>query len=699
MRISKLIFTTSLVTTACAVDATDVDAPASAPAAQSPHVTRALDNLAGRRTALGLDANHTFSVRKSHVDAGGDTHVRVQQLYRGIPVLGGTATLHVAADGSERELTDALVRGIAIDTAPALTAAAARAVTEAQLRPTPYLGDPRIALSILPEKSKSTLRAGLQPRTLRENSDDYERAITGFRLVYRVHTAEKHPYRERITFVDAHTGAIVKQLDGAEHFDYDAFADGHTFFNKDFGSIVRIHVDGPGDDDAVFQMEDPVRGLGQCWDEGLGGPPMTSNTGDYGDGKAFVAGVTSRKTAGVDAYFGRAVTWDMFNHVLNWRGLDGDGEGVDMGVHDPDQFNNALHSGWSGNLYFGDSDKPGGTMTPIDVVGHEYGHAVNSETAGLPGGEGQGGGMNEANGDIWGVLARIYFKKGAHGSESPTMPSTTMSESDAFWVLGADIGGLRSMFNPGIRYWSSSLDDTEEHKAAGPLDRMFFFLSQGSKSDVTSRTWSHSLPWGMTGLGSDKAARIWFRALTTYLQGGDEYPQARTRAISAVRDLFGQNGDEEKAVRNAFGGIDVGDPAVNAPAPPQVISSIEPNDSEAQAQVVSFPSTTPVPGLRKIDIVGMTPAGKDDFQITLPCGKSFGARLEVSGDYDLAIFQSGNSTALDNSTNGMFEDEVISLPSTAGCTGSTTFFVRVLFKSAPFPGFPSLYVLHMDRHD
>ena len=82
----------------------------------------------------------------------------------------------------------------------------------------------------------------------------------------------------------------------------------------------------------------------------------------------------------------------------------------------------------------------------------------------------------------------------------------------------------------------------------------------------------------------------------------------------------------------------------------------------------------------------------------MPCGKTFGARLEPVGDYDLAVFQEGVTPAVDSSTNGPGVDDVISMSSTAGCSGSTTFFVRVIFISNP-PFIPAQYVLHLDRRD
>jgi hypothetical protein len=64
----------------------------------------------------------------------------------------------------------------------------------------------------------------------------------------------------------------------------------------------------------------------------------------------------------------------------------------------------------------------------------------------------------------------------------------------------------------------------------------------------------------MTGLGNDRAARIWYRALTVYLTSMSGYAEAREGAIRAAKDLYGPGSDAEQAVWNAFHGINVGDP-------------------------------------------------------------------------------------------------------------------------------------------
>jgi hypothetical protein len=99
------------------------------------------------------------------------------------------------------------------------------------------------------------------------------------------------------------------------------------------------------------------------------------------------------------------------------------------------------------------------------------------------------------------------------------------------------------------------------HFSSGPMNRCFYFLSQGASSDSASDFYSTYLPGGMTGIGNDKAARIWYRTLTAYLTSTSNYADARSQAIRAATDLYGARSPEYYAVKNAFAAINVGSPA------------------------------------------------------------------------------------------------------------------------------------------
>ena len=172
------------------------------------------------------------------------------------------------------------------------------------------------------------------------------------------------------------------------------------------------------------------------------------------------------------------------------------------------------------------------SVTALDVVGHEVSHGLCHATADLDY-EGESGGLNEANSDIFGTMVYLYGNA-AHG-QGPRLPAEGFSP-DA---------------------WSPDLDYLDVHLSSGPMNRAFYFLSQGASARKKDDSHSEYLPKGMRGIGNDKALRIWWRTLSTYLTPRSRYQDARQGAIRAAADLFGKDSPEVQAVRLAFHGINV----------------------------------------------------------------------------------------------------------------------------------------------
>ena len=61
----------------------------------------------------------------------------------------------------------------------------------------------------------------------------------------------------------------------------------------------------------------------------------------------------------------------------------------------------------------------------------------------------------------------------------------------------------------------------------------------------------------MTLIGRDKAAKIWYRTLSTYLTSGSTYAAAREGAIKSAKDLYGIASPECQRVAAAFSAIAV----------------------------------------------------------------------------------------------------------------------------------------------
>ena len=174
---------------------------------------------------------------------------------------------------------------------------------------------------------------------------------------------------------------------------------------------------------------------------------------------------------------------------------------------------------------------------------------------------GESGGLNESSSDISGEMVEAYARAGGTGTVIPNTGND--------WMMGKEIAKngqpLRWMYKPSLdgsspNAWSSSIGNLDVHYSSGPNNRMFYFLSQGSNSSSTSDYYSSYLnkaPLAMTGIGNDKAYRIWFRAATTKFTSSTNYADARLKTIAAAEELYGVGSAEAKAVKRAYAAINV----------------------------------------------------------------------------------------------------------------------------------------------
>ena len=145
-----------------------------------------------------------------------------------------------------------------------------------------------------------------------------------------------------------------------------------------------------------------------------------------------------------EAATGIDATLRMFAEVLERDSHDDAGALVSLTVHYGTDYDNAF---WDGTqLVFGDGD---GTVfdrftKPVDVLGHEFTHAVTERTAGLAY-QGQSGALNESMSDVFAACLKQRL--------------LGQSALEADWLIGEGIfvpgikaRGLRDMAAPGTAY-------------------------------------------------------------------------------------------------------------------------------------------------------------------------------------------------------------------------------------------------------
>ncbi|HJV21361.1 MAG TPA: M4 family metallopeptidase, partial [Holophagaceae bacterium] len=564
-RLSVLALTLAAVPAFAQKDRLPIQAVNALRAQETARVAAAADHLMAARQVLGLDAQHGFRFSKVNTDEFGQAHARFQQVYNGVKVFGAEVITHQEVEGTFVAPTSGLRAGIRVNTTPAISEGEALASVHRVLAPKGgYAVEPSAELVVFPVTTTRVVR----PRSLAPDAEvDATMAreeVLRYQLAYHVHTELENDLdgiKQTDYMVDAHTGAILKSWNTL----HTAGVVGTG--NSQYNGVISINTNSTS---TGYEMRDMTRGSGGTFGNNVvtnsnhattsstaTGSIYTDTDNTWGDGANYVEGSSTTaangQTAAVDAMYGMMKSWDYYQNVLGRNGIDGSGTATYSRVHVSNSYDNAFWSDSCFCMTYGDGSSFT-TLTAIDVAGHEMSHGVCARTANLTY-SGESGGLNESNSDIHGTMIE-YYSRGAAGA-------TTVPATGGNFTIGEQLAStpLRYMYKPSLDgsspdAWSSTVGSLDVHYSSGPSNRMFYFLSQGATtSGNTSTTY---LPSGMTGVGNDKAAAIWFRALTTYMTSSTNYAGARTAAISAAKDLYGAGSAEEQAVWNAFHGINVG---------------------------------------------------------------------------------------------------------------------------------------------
>jgi Zn-dependent metalloprotease len=536
-------------------------------------------------TRPGLNADHSFRVSSQHPGVAGQKITRAQHTYKGLRVLGSESVVVTNAAGE-------IVSVSTSDRRPGLAPSAvtpggtpAVAATLADMRPA-ISGDeairvavqaiaplgahrwtPSAELLVYPVmKSVRAPSAAAKPEA-RLNALDVQEVVERYALAYlvklRMAQDGKLVYYDFI--IDARSATIITH--------WPALQTVVGTGNSQYNGAVPINTTQSG---GSYQMLDASRGAGGKFSAMAitnanhsspnnpdPGAIYTNASNTWGDGQQYNGGSTTNangQTAAVNALWGLMNTYDANRNVLGWQSLDGNNTSTYIAAHVGTAYDNAFYDDGCKCMYIGDGDSFF-SLGSIDVIGHEMSHGVTAATADLIY-AGESGGLNESNSDIGGEMVEAYARNGGTGAVIPAAGND--------WMMGKEISRsgqpLRWMYKPfkdgsSPDAWSSNLKNLDVHYSSGPNNRMFYFLSQGSNASPTSEYHSPFLvktPAAMTGIGNDKAYRIWFKALTTKFTASTNYADARNKVLQAAQELYGATSKEAIAVTRAYAAINVG---------------------------------------------------------------------------------------------------------------------------------------------
>ena len=460
------------------------------------------------RAAIRAGAGERFDATRASLDTNGSSHVRFERTYNGLQVVGGDFILHSDPAGAVTGVTSDLAGRLTMATTPRLSATRATAIAERAVA----AGGGRLHSTGARLVVGATWAVGAPELAWQVSFE----GVAGDAVPSRM-----------VALISAASGRVLDSWDEVLRV-----AGTGTGVHE---GTVRVDTTQSG---TTFQMRDPLRGGAQVRNAN-GGQSCTGSVLTDADNRWGTGAATNTASKGVDVSYGMAREWDLLAS-FGRNGWNGAGGGVIGMVNTPNQ-DNAF---WNGSCaVFLDGTGGARPFTAIDVVAHEFGHAIVQFTAGLRGG-GQPGALNESSGDVFGSLTEFS----ANNPSDP--PDYTVGEEMP------PVGPFRSMVNPSLfgDPNCANTTETEVHSLAGPSNHAYFMMAEGSGATAfgNSPTCNGST---VTGIGRSSAGRIWLRALDVYLPSNGGFTAMRSATVNAARDLFGLCSTQYRTVQAAWSAV------------------------------------------------------------------------------------------------------------------------------------------------
>lgn len=516
-----------------------VGAPLSGAQARTSAVAVTFQFLDQVRGLLNIDKPaSSFEVRQAETDALGQTHVRLTQTYKGVPVFGAELVAHLTEgvvgllNGQYQTVADG------INTTPKLSMkqAVSRALTD--------VGKTGVV------------------RTFGSNLLNLEQA-KGDLCLYPVGATHRLAYELTIRpsmvqrwayWVDAETGEVLDKANTTCSFagpikatarDLNGVSRTFSTYQKTTSQHFLIDASRSMFNNAASTIPDKT----------VGGLVTVDSRNTYGDNQKFWHISSSNNTdwtpTAVSAHYNAGLAYDYFRNTHARNSLNGKGGTMIsvVNVADEDDGTAMDNAYWNGEfIAYGNGKtlfKPlGGSL---DVAGHEMTHGVIENSANLVY-KSQSGAINESMADVFGVM---------------------IDRDD--WTLGEEIikstrytqGALRSLANPNQ---GGKNDYGWQPKTMAEYQNMAADDDNGGVH-VNSGIPNYAFYLFATSVSKEKAEKVYYRALTNYLTRTSKFLDLRLAVIKAASDLHGANSAEVAAAKSAFDRVGIVESTQTTPDP------------------------------------------------------------------------------------------------------------------------------------
>lgn len=529
-----------------------------------------------------LNEKYSFELIRIDKDDFGFEHHRFQQMYLGYPVKDMVVYVHVK-DGKVEMVNGQLETRFEQDFSFSLGFLNALEIAKDHIAANEYKWNIRKEERLLNKNASSKKSTYFPSRklVLTPQNGNFKNA-GNYHLCYELDLFAHQPESRNLVYVDAKNGSIVMNESLIRHADVEGTAETKKSGTRTFTTDDEIE---PG----FYVLSESGRGNGiVTYDE-------TGTHFQDADNNWTLAEYdnAARDYAAVDAHWAAEVIYDYFLEKFNRNSYDNNGAQIQCRVHRVFD-GNTNNATWNGSyISIGDAINRPSTFATLDIIAHEFTHALTDKTARLKYVQ-EPGALNESFSDIFGAAVEFYGKP---------------PNQNGNWLIGEDTGFyLRSMSNPTSTYqpdtygsndlnwveidgcWPGGNNDLcGLHINSGVQNHWFYLLSNGG-SGVNANGDSYNV----SGIGIDKAVEIAYRNLTVYLTPDSDYEDAKTYAIQSAIDMYGECPGAQEVIStiDAWYAVGLGEKFVPDNALQPNFNTIDPLYYCSAPQTIHFNGTT-----------------------------------------------------------------------------------------------------------
>ena len=544
-------------------------------------ITEAKTFLASHKSLLNIsDPEIEFKVEHARTDKLGMTHIKFQQVYKGIEVWAQELIVHMDSRGN---ITS--VNGI-FEPTPLSISDLNGKLTDAAA----------INSAVKDFKNKTTIRS--IPLKLEKILDYY--GPTAEKIIWydknrTPHLAWYVEIRSGISndwyyFIDAQTGAV---LNSYNNVCYDGAA---TASGVDLNGVTRnINTYQAGNNYYMIDITEPMYNaaqstlpdnpMGAIVNLDLNNQDLSSSSQIY-----YVASATNQwnDPASISSHYNAYITYNYYRNVFSRNSIDNKGMTIYSIIHATENGQSMENAFWSGKVMcYGD----GGTVFKplaggLDVASHEMTHGVTQYTSNLVY-QDQSGALNESMSDC---IASLVDSTNWQIGEQVVKDLTTFPS-----------GALRDMSDP-----HNGANQGDPGWQPAKMSEYVTTTQDNGGVHVNSGIPNHAFYYVASAIGRYKTGQIWYRAETTYLTRSAQFVDARIATEKAATDLFGTSSSELQAVKTAWDNVEVYE-GQGTPAPPAteltgaqwiLATNTDPNDFNsiymAKTQITSSADFSPL---------------------------------------------------------------------------------------------------------